>query len=203
MLELFGSTTGNSLRVAIAVEESGLPWQPRKVDLQRGEHRGDAYKALNPTGRVPTLIDPDAVGGRLVLTQSNAIMLYVAEKSGRLLPPPGHERARALEWLFFFVTDVIAVNHQAFYLRGRPAPVQEDAAQLLGARALSMYEHVERQLAGRTFLAGDTFTLADIAGYTMTAALREQLGAAYPNVDRWFETVGARPGVVRAQAAFR
>src|SRR5215813_2238795 len=94
MIELFGDATGNSNRAAIALEESGLAYEPRKVALARGEHRGAGYLELNPTGRVPTLIDSDGPGGeRFVLTQSNAIMLYAAEKSGTLLPPGGVERA--------------------------------------------------------------------------------------------------------------
>src|SRR5215216_1641532 len=102
MIELFGDATGNSIRAAMALEESDLMYEPRKVALARGEHRADAYLELNPIGRVPTLVDSDGPGGEpLVLTQSNAIMLYIAEKSGRLLPASGVERVRALEWLFF------------------------------------------------------------------------------------------------------
>jgi len=117
MIELFGDATGNSIRAAIALEESRVSYEPRKVALARGEHRAAEYLQLNPTGRVPTLVDSDGPGGeRLVLTQSNAIMLYIAEKTGTLLPSSAVERARALEWLFFFVTDVIAPNAQAFVL---------------------------------------------------------------------------------------
>jgi len=87
MIELFGDATGNSIRAAIALEESGLAYQPRKVTLARGEQRTAEYLRLNPTGRVPALVDSDGPGGeRLVLTQSNAIMLYIAEKAERSFP---------------------------------------------------------------------------------------------------------------------
>lgn len=203
MIELFGDATGNSTRAAIALEESGLTYEPRKVALARGEHRAEEYLRLNPTGRVPTLVDSDGPGGgRLVLTQSNAIMLYVAEKSGTLLPSDGLERTRALEWLFFFVTDVIAPSLQAFVL-SRDTAAHGDAVQRLNERATALYEHVDRRLTDRPFLAGDTFTLADIAGCTITAALEAQLRwEALPHVHRWFDRVGARPAVQRGRRVF-
>jgi GST-like protein len=204
MIELFGDATGNSIRAAIALEESGVSYKPRKVTLARGEHRAAEYLQLNPTGRVPTLIDSDGPGGeRLVLTQSNAIMLYIAEKSGTLLPSSAVERARALEWLFFFVTDVIAPNAQAFVL-SRDSAAHGDAGRRLKERALALYEHVDRRLADRPFLAGSTFTLADIAGYTITTASESELRwEALPHVRGWLARVGARPGVERGRRVFR
>jgi GSH-dependent disulfide-bond oxidoreductase len=203
MLELFGYTTGNSFRAAIALAESGLPFRTQRVDLHQGEHRGSEYRRINPTGRVPALIDPDGPSGEpLVLTQSNAILLYAAERSGALLPADGAERARAFEWLFFFVTDVIVPNHQAFYLRKFDVPGIEEAAQKIDARAFALYEHVDRQLAGQRFLAGDRFSLADIAGYTITAFLRSHVDPSLGHVSRWLEEVAARPGVKRGMTAF-
>jgi GSH-dependent disulfide-bond oxidoreductase len=205
MIELFGDATGNSIRAAMALEESGLAYEPRKVTLAQGEHRANEYLQLNPTGRVPTLVDSDGPGGeRLVLTQSNAIMLYVAEKSGTLLPSSGVERTRALEWLFFFVTDVIAPSLQAFVLGRDSAAAHAGAVHRLNERATSMYEHVDRRLADRPFLAGSSFTLADIAGYTITTALEAQLRLdALPHVRPWLERVGTRPAVQRGRHIFR
>ena len=204
MIELFGDATGNSIRAAIALEESGLAYEPRKVALARGEHRAANYLQLNPTGRVPTLIDSDGPGGeRHVLTQSNAIMLYIAEKSGMLLPSSGAERTRALEWLFFFVTDVIAPNAQAFILSRDSAAAHAGAIHRLNERALALYEHVDGRLADRPFLAGSSFTLADIAGYTITTALEARLRwDGLPHVRRWLDRVGARPAVERGRRVF-
>jgi GSH-dependent disulfide-bond oxidoreductase len=204
MIELFGDATGNSIRAAMALEESGLAYKPRKVALARGEHRAAEYLRLNPTGRVPTLVDSDGPGGeRFVLTQSNAIMFYVAEKSGMLLPSTGVARTSALEWLFFFVTDVIAPNLQAFVLSRDSTAAHAGAVHRLNERAFSMYEHVDRQLADRPFLAGSSFTLADITGYTITTALEGQLRLdGLPHVRRWLERVGARPAVQRGRRIF-
>ena len=205
MIELFGDATGNSIRAAIALEESGISYEPRKVVLARGEHRAAEYLQLNPTGRVPTLVDSDGPGGeRLVLTQSNAIMLYIAEKSGTLLPSSAVERARALEWLFFFVTDVIAPNAQAFVLSRDSPAAHGDAVRRLKERALALYEHVDRRLADQPFLAGSAFTLADIAGYTITTASESELRwEALPHVRAWLARVGARPAVERGRRVFR
>lgn len=205
MMELFGDATGNSIRAAIALEESGLAYEPRKVTLARGEHRAAEYLRLNPTGRVPTLVDSGGQAGeRLVLTQSNAIMLYIAEKSGTLLSSNGVERVRALEWLCFFVTDVIAPSLQAFVLSRDTTAAHGDAVQRLNERALAFYEHVDRRLADRPFLAGNSFTVADVAGYTITTALESQLQwDALPHVHRWFGSVGARPAVQRGRQVFR
>lgn len=204
MIELFGDATGNSTRAAIALEESGLTYEPRKVTLAWGEHRAAEYLRLNPTGRVPTLVDSEGPGGEpLVLTQSNAIMLYIAEKSGTLLPSGGVERARAFEWLFFFVTDVIAPSLQAFVLSRDATATHEDAVHQLNERALVLYEHVDGRLADRAFLAGGSFTLADIAGYTITTALEGQLRwDGLPHVRRWLDDVGARPAVQRGRRIF-
>jgi GSH-dependent disulfide-bond oxidoreductase len=206
MIELYGDNTGNAFRVAIALEESSLLHRYCRVDLSRGEQLASVYLDLNATGRIPTIVDLGASeGAPLVLTQSNAIMLYIAEKSGALLPAEGAARAKALEWFFFFVTDVIAPAHQSFYLRrSLGGDVYEEAARLLDDRATSMYHHVDRRLANCRFIAGETFGLADIAGYTITTALNEQLPwRDLPNLRRWFETVRARPAVIRGMAAFR
>jgi GST-like protein len=205
MIELHGAQTGNTLRAVIALEETRLPYEVHKVDLAGGKHREKPYLDLNATARVPTLIDRDGPGGKpLVLTQSNAIMLYVAEKSGMLLPPEGVERVRALEWLFFFVTDVIAPSHQAFFLGRDPAfEGVEESKRRLEERALGMYEHVDKQLDGKRFLAGDSFTLADVAGYTITSSFAKQVPPSLLHVARWMTEVSARPAVKRGLTAFR
>ncbi|HEX4458791.1 MAG TPA: glutathione S-transferase family protein [Polyangia bacterium] len=206
MIELYGDATGNTFRVAVTLEEAGLAYVERKVELARGEHRGAPYRELNATGRVPTIVDPDGPGGqRLVLTQSNAIAFYLAEKSGTLLPADALERARAFEWYFFFLTDVITPSQTAFILK-RTGTDFGAAVDAIEARCLSMYDYVERHLADRAFLAGATFSLADIAGYTISVAFWQKLSPAaerYPNLTRWFTSVRERPAVARGMAAFR
>ena len=206
MIELFGDVTGNCIRAAIALEESGLPHRLRKVDLKTGEQRGADYLQLNPVGRVPAIVDDDGPGGgRFVLTQSNAILMYVSERSGRLLPKNDAGRASAFEWLFLFVTDVIAPNHQAFHLtRALGADRAPAVADELNRRALGMYALVDNRLGKYEFLAGESLSIADIAGYTITAALTNHLvWEQLPHVQRWFANLAGRRGFQRGMTAFR
>ncbi|HEX4340460.1 MAG TPA: glutathione S-transferase family protein [Polyangiaceae bacterium] len=204
MLDLHGFTTGNTYRAAVALEESGLAYRQIPVNLGAGEHKGAAYRLVNATGRVPTLVDPDGPGGQpLVLTQSNAIILYVAEKSGKLLPESALDRARAFEWFFFFITDVIAPTNQGSFLKRSGIPEAEPAARRLDEQAVSMYAHVEQRLEQSEYLAGNTFSIADIPAYTVTSYLKPHRSAELPAVKRWMETVASRPGVQRGMAAFR
>jgi GST-like protein len=206
MIELFGDATGNCFRVAIALEESGLPYRLRKVDLAGGGQRDPTYLSLNPFGRVPTIVEHQGAGREpFVLSQSNAILIYVSEKSGRLLPQEGAARARALEWLLLFVTDVIAPNNLGFQLARTLGPaLASEAIQVLKQRPLSVYDPFNKQLGSHAFVAGETLTIADIAAYTITAALSDQLQwDTLPHVRRWFAMLRERRGFQRGMLAFR
>lgn len=205
MIELLGDATGNCIRVAIALEEAGLPYRVRKIDLGKGEQHSLAYLRLSPVGRVPTIIDDRGPHGRrLVLSQSNAILVYVGEQRGHLLAKRGSLRVITLEWLFLFVTDVIAPSHQGFHLqRALGAALSPEVIRELNRRSASMYSHVNEQLRRTPFIAGDKLSIADIAGYTITAAIREHLPwDALPHLRRWFQTLQQRPGFQRGAKIF-
>lgn len=205
MIELLGDATGNCIRVAVALEEAGLPYRVRKIDLSKGEQRNPEYLGLCPFGRVPTIIDDQGPHGqRLVLTQSNAILVYLGEKSGHLLPKEGYLRIVTLEWLFLFVTDVIAPNHQRFHLQQALGPdLPAAVTRELNRRSLSMYNHVDTQLRRFPFIAGEDLSIADIAGYTITAAIRDHLPwNSLTHVRRWFQTLAQRPGFQRGAGIF-
>lgn len=202
-IELHGTRTGNCFRAAIALEEAGLPYVVKRVDLRDHEQRDPAYLALNPRGKVPIVVAESPDGKRFVLTQSNAIMLYAAEMApGRLLPIRSMQaRARAYERFLYFVTDVIAPNHAAFAVKALPE--SRDASALLNARSLEALSAVESFLSESAFIAGDQFTLADISAYTITVAIGESLDwAPLPKMLRWYESVGARDAVRRGLHAF-
>jgi GST-like protein len=201
MLELYGAVTGNCLRAAIALEEAGQEYVVRRLDLRAREHRSEAMLRLNPAGKVPILVETRAAGeGSFVLTQSNAIALYVADKApGRLLPStPGAERAVALERFFYFITDVIAVNHAGFYLDGLG---EHSAAALMHSRAIEAASAAERFLGAGRYMGGDRFTLADIAAYTILSSFGDKAPMAGRLRD-WFDHVGQRPAVARGLQAF-
>lgn len=196
-IELIGARTGNCLRVAIALEETGWPYRVRRLDLARGEQRGAAHLALNPAGKVPTIRTADG----LLLSQSNAILLHVAERApGLLLPLDAAARAVALERFFYFVTDVIGVSFAAFLLR---AAEQRAASLALEARANAALGHAARFLADGPFMAGAQFSLADICAYTIATAYQRHIDwAGAPQLAEWYQRLGRRPAVARGMAAF-
>jgi GSH-dependent disulfide-bond oxidoreductase len=200
-VELYGSQTGNCIRAAIALEEAGIPFVVRHVDLALLEHREKSFLALNPAGKVPVMID--WVNGRpLVVAQSNAIILYAAERApGRLLPSNDvAARAIAIERFFFFVTDVIAPNHAAFYLRNRR---MDESLSVLNRRVIERIKEAERYVAGSIFMAGEQFTVADIVAYTIMASAKESIEwPELPNLARWFRNVGSRPAIQRGYRVF-
>jgi GST-like protein len=199
--QLYGAPTGNCIRAAIALEEAGLPYTVRAVDLANGEHRSAAYLALNPAGRVPVLVEDQQNGPPVVITQSNAIILYAAEQAtGRLLPNDSLARAVVYERFFYFVTDVIAVSHAAFFLRG--AGVPEGQARLV-ERMLAALESAEQFVRDEPYMARKTFSIADIAAFTITQSVESQLPwAQLPNLRRWYEQIAARPAFARGLKVF-
>ncbi len=198
MIELYAARTGNGLRAAIALAESELPYTVHVVDLARGEHKRDDYLTLNPTGRIPTLVERQADGeSGLVLTQSTAIMLYAAELSGRLLPEDRIERAAALEWFAFFVTDVIAPLNQASLMRMSVDDNVTTALQWLNDRGARYLAFADARLADRPFLAGEAFSIADVAAYPLVSSLDEAVLAPLTHLRRWHAAVGGREGVRR------
>lgn len=193
-IELHGAKTGNCIRVAMALEEAGIPYRIAWMDLAANEHSQIEFLRLNPAGRVPTIVDHSYSDGPFVLSQSNAILHYVASLApGRLWPEDGaREIALAHERFLYFVTDVIAPTHAAFVLRnddgkGRALLARRSAESLMGA---------ERFVESSPFMAGSAFTLADIAAVTIAYASRDELEwDRVPYLKRWYERVMSRPGV--------
>jgi GST-like protein len=123
MFEVYAFATPNSVKVPIALEELGLPYVLHGVNVRRGEQKAPEFVALNANAKVPVLVDPAAPGGRLVLTESAAILVYLAETSGRLLPPDGEGRARVFEQLFFHASGLGPAFGQAgFFQRQASEP---------------------------------------------------------------------------------
>ncbi|RQS62166.1 glutathione S-transferase family protein [Burkholderia sp. Bp8963] len=199
--ELVGAPTGNCIRAAIALEEAGLPYTVRFVDLAAGEHMVPSHLALNPAGKVPVLVEREADQPPFVLTQSNAIVFYAAEKSpGCLLPVNAWARAVAYERFFFFLTEVIAPGHAAFSLNRAGA---SDGQEWLTKSMLAALATAERYLDKHAYMAGDAFSIADIAAFTITRSVHVDLPwPTLPALCRRYELVEARPGVVRGLHAF-
>jgi GSH-dependent disulfide-bond oxidoreductase len=202
VIELHGAETGNCVRVSIAFEEAELPYRVKLLNLREGEHRGVEHLALNPAGKVPTIIDRSRGDRAIVLSQSNAIILYAADLApGRLIPTDDDaSRARTFERFFYFLTDVIAPSHAAFSL---PRSGSRDAARLLKDRSVMALASAESFLEGSRYIAGENFTVADIAAFTITLADDGHLDwDRLPRLRRWFDEVSERPSVQRGLHAF-
>ena len=203
MIDLYTWTTPNAQKISIMLEEIALPYTVHAVDLPKGEQHAPAFLAVNPHGKVPVIVDRDGPGGKpLTLTESGAILIYLAEKSGRLLARDGAERAAALQWLMFQMSGIGPTFHDAYYfmaLAPERLPVAIDYFVTEMRRVLGL---LDAQLAAQEFLAGD-YSIADVTTFPWIAAA---IAGGMPGMDalahvqRWHAEVGARPAVVRGMA---
>ena len=199
-LELYGAQTGNCIRAAIALEEAGIAYSARPVNLATGEHQGQELRSLNPFGKVPVLVQR-ASGAGFVLAQSNAIILFAAESSPTtLLPADPVARAKVYERFFYFLTDVIAVSHGAFKLQQIGASEQ---AKSINELAVSALLEGGRFLAFSPFMAGESFSVADIAAFTIARAYYDVIEwGEHPELAHWYGEVARRPAVLRGLKVF-
>lgn len=199
MIDLYTAGTGNGRRPALMLEECGLAYTAHKIDLMKGEGRSPEFQKINPVGAIPAIVDHDGPGGKPVtLAQSGAILLYLAEKTGRFWPADAAERAGHLQWLMFALTDIAPTSSAVFY-----ASRLDDKAALglFEDRLLGLFGHADRRLADAEYLAG-SFGLADLALYPVYDARKPLLEAkgTLPNVARWAASVGSRPAVRKGMA---
>ncbi len=201
MIEVYAFSTPNSVRVPVMLEELDLDYELKSVNVRKGEQKTPEHLARNPNAKVPVLVDPDGPDDkRLVLTESGAILVYLAEKTGKLLPKDAVARARVFEQLFFHLTGIGPAFGQAGYFQ-KQAPEPVPAARLrFETEAARVMKVFDERLAHSIYAAGDEFTIADIAhfGWIWRRAFADVDLANYPNVQRWFDLVSERPAVKRA-----
>jgi GST-like protein len=202
VIDFYTWDTSNGQRAAIMLEECGLPYTLHKVDLTAGEQRKPAYLAINPAGAIPALVDSDGPGGPITITQSGAMLTYLADKTGRFVPGDARRRAAALQWVFQAPTDTAASSMMIFVL-SRLAPEKSQAnVAFCEERALRHLRVADARLADREFLAGE-LTIADFALYPLAVVRRPLIDRAgdLPHLVRWADALGARPGVARGMRA--
>ncbi len=199
MIDFYTAGTGNGHRAAIALEESGLAYRAHKLNLAAGDARKPEYLAINPAAMIPAIVDQDGPGGKpLTIAQSGAIALYLAEKSGKLLPKDPARKAAALHWLMFACTDT-AVTSGAIFQLANNAPEKSPAnVAFLEQRLLGFFRVFDGRLAGREYLA-DEFSVADIALFPIVNQRKAAIEKAgdMPNLLAWLSRVGARPAVAK------
>jgi GSH-dependent disulfide-bond oxidoreductase len=199
VIDLYTAGTGNGHRAALALEESGLAYRAHKLNLAAGDQRKPEYLAINPAGTIPALVDHEGPGGKpLAIAQSGAIALYVAEKSGRLLPKDPARRATALHWLMFACTDCAMTGGTIFQLANNAPEKSPSSVKFLEDRLIGFFRVCDQRLAGREFLA-DEFSVADLALFPVANMRKAMIEAAggMPNLLAWITRIGARPAIAK------
>lgn len=203
MIDFYTAGTSNGQRVAITLEETGLPYKAHKLDLAKGEQKKPEYLAINPAGMIPAIVDQDGPGGKpLTLAQSGAIVMYLAEKTGKLLPTDAARRAVARQWLMQACSDCAGAS-SAIFLTTTMAPEKSLAnVEFFEGRLLRFFRDADARLQGRDFLA-DEFSIADLALYPIYAARKTLADRAgdLQNLTRWGAAMAARPAVVKGLQA--
>ncbi len=196
MIELLTARTPNGFKVSIALEELGLPYSVRRIDLRGLEQREDWFLKLNPNGRIPVIVDKD--NDDFAVFESGAILIYLADKAGALLAPSGNDRSVAIQWLMFQMGGIGPMMGQAnvFY---RYAPDKIDyAIGRYQRESRRLFEVMNTRLADAEFLAGD-YSIADIANFSWVRSY-DWSGVSIDGLDhlkRWLDAIAARPAVVR------
>lgn len=199
MIDLYTWSTPNGRKVSIMLEETGLPYAVHPVDIGKGDQFKPEFVAINPNSKIPAIVDTDGPGGGpFALFESGAILIYLAEKTGRFLPAAPRSRYQVLQWLMFQMSGVGPFFGQAHhFLRYAPQPVPY-AMERYHKETLRLYGVMNSALAEREYLAG-SYSIADIATYPWVARHDwHQVDLdEFPHVRRWFEAISARPAVQR------
>ena len=201
MIDLYAFPTPNSIKVPVLLEELGAEYAYHPVNVRAGEQKTPEHLARNPNGKVPVIVDHDGPGGAPVtVVESAAILIYLAEKHGRFIPAEPLARIRCFEWMMFQAAGLGPMFGQSGYFL-KLAPEQVPAAiERFHAEARRNMRVLDGRLAGAEWLAGDDYSIADIAtyGWIWRRAFAGVDFSEAPNVERWFEAVAARPAVGRA-----
>ena len=201
MIDLYGGQTPNVIKVLIALEELGLDYRRIAVDIMKGEQFAPAFLAISPNNRVPAIIDHAPVdgGAAQVLFESGAILIYLAERTGRLLSVDRGERYQAIEWVMWQMAGQGPMLGQLGHFRNYAPEKIPYAIARYQEEAARLYRVLDRRLEGRDFVTG-AYSIADIACWPWIL-FREHHGiqlSDFPNVARWFAAIALRPAVVRA-----
>jgi GST-like protein len=203
VIDLYYWTTPNNHKLTMFLEETGTPYTLHPVNLQKGEQSAPDYLAINPNGRTPALVDRAPADGAPPLTvfDSGAMLVYLAEKTGKLLPSGPHARAKVMEWLFWEVTGLSPMAGQLGFFKRAKEQVPAAIARYRKETA-RLYGVLDRRLANARFMGGDAYSIADISTYPWAAPypMFDIDIDAYPNVERWLDAIAARPATQRAFA---
>ena len=200
MIDAYVWTTPNGFKALIALEELGLPYRAHWIDITKGDQLKPEFLKINPNHKIPAITDPET--GTTVF-ESGAVLTYLAEKAGRLLPASGQARYTTLEWMYFNIGGPGPMLGQLGFFTKYAKEKVPMAIERYETEARRLMKVLDIRLGEEAYLAGSDFTLADIINYTWANAGRTFLGldyAPYPNLVRWLDELGQRPAFVKALA---
>jgi GSH-dependent disulfide-bond oxidoreductase len=202
MIDLYVLTSPNVQKIFIMLEELELPYRTIKVDVFQGDQFNPEFLKLNPNGKIPVIVDHEGPRGPFTLFESGAILLYLADKTGRFLPTDTVQRFEVLQWLMIQLTGVGPMFGQlTHFKRFAPAGNQYSLSRYQ-TELLRLYDVLEQRLGQSPYLGGPEYTVADIATFPWTRT-HEWQGVKWddhPNLGRWFNAISERPAVKRALA---
>lgn len=200
MIDLYTWPTPNGHKVHIALEEMGLPYTVIPIDIGKGDQFKPDFLKISPNNKMPAIVDQDGPGGKpLPLFESGAILLYLAAKTGKFLPKSDRQKFEMLQWLMFQMGGVGPMLGQAHHFRIYAPEKIDYAINRYTNEAKRLYGVMDKQLATHRYIAGDEYTIADIAIFPWLRSWQNQGidWADYPHLKPWFDTVAKRPAVQR------
>lgn len=207
MIKFYFNLAPNPMKVALLLEELALPYEPIPVDTRKGEQFAPDYLAVNPNGKVPAIIDGDAV-----VFDSNAILLYLAEKTGRFLPEPKPaHRGELLSWLMFVASGIGPYSGQAVHFRHHAPEPKEYALNRYDFEAERHYKILDARLGSQRYMVGSSYSIVDMAVWGWARLIPHVMGSQeawsrFPNLKRLHDEIGARPaaaGVERLRNQYK
>ena len=206
MIRFYFHPTPNPAKIALFLEEASVPYETVPVDTSKGEQHSSAFRAINPNGKVPAIVDTDGPGGNEArVFDSTAILIYLAEKTSKFLGKP-EDRPELLSWLLFIASGLGPFSGQAVHFQFVAPDGLNYAVNRYRREAERHYQVLNDHLEGRKYIVGKTYTIADMSAWGwLDRASRVLKGAqdplaSFPNLKRHFQTVDARPAVARARA---
>lgn len=206
MIDFYTWTTPNGRKVSIMLEETGLPYEVHPVDISKNEQFVPAFLKISPNNRIPAIVDNDADDGPVPIFESGAILIYLAEKTGKFLAAKGAQRAKTLEWLMWQMSGVGPMFGQLNHFANVAPEKIPYAIDRYASEAARLITILDKRLGEAQFLGGD-YSIADMITYPwivpaldLIARLKPEIAGEAANARRWLSEVGARPGVQRGMA---
>ena len=199
MIDLYTWPTPNGHKVHIMLEETGLPYKVIPIDINKGDQFDPAFLKISPNNKMPAMVDPDGPGGKpYAMFESGAILMYLAEKTGKFMPAETAARYRVIQWLMFQMGGVGPMLGQAHHFRQYAPEKIAYAVDRYTREAGRLYGVLDRRLGQAEYLAGD-YSIADIAAFPWIRPYERQGQKLddFPNLKRWFAAIDARPAVKR------